>query len=248
MRPAQIWRCVLLIGLCLISRAALASGLQVSPVTLSLQPSQIADGLWLSNVSDTPLFAQVRVYHWMQNAEGVQQLVPSRGLVISPPLLQIAAGSKQLVRVIRIAPPPIGPGAVEDSYRLSIDELPVSLTGNINGLHFVLHYSLPIFVEPVDGQKVTPRLKWSLDRNGGKVMLRITNVGAGHAQLAAVSLITGGYKHDITNGLLGYVLPGATMQFATGQTATSSGGRVTVEAMINGSLVTQNVSLADGTQ
>jgi fimbrial chaperone protein len=179
---------------------------------------------------------------------GGEQLVPSRGLVISPPLLQIAAGSKQLVRVIRIAPPPIGPGAVEDSYRLSIDELPVSLVGNANGLHFVLHYSLPIFVEPADGQTVTPRLKWNLDRNGSRELLQITNVGSGHAQIAAVSLVIDGYRHDITNGLLGYVLPGATVQFATGQTAASLGDRVTVEAMINGSLVTQNVSLADGTQ
>jgi fimbrial chaperone protein len=248
MRPAQLWRCLLLIGLCLISRTALASGLQVSPVTLSLQPSQVADGLWLSNVSDTPLFAQVRVYHWVQNAAGVQELIPSRGLVISPPLLQIAADSKQFVRVIRVAPPPIGPDAVEDSYRLAIDELPVSLAGGTRGLHFVLHYSLPIFVEPADGRTVTPRLQWSLDQNGGRLLLQVRNVGTGHAQLAAVSLISGGHRRDITNGLLGYVLPGATMQFATARAAASLGDRVTVEAMVNGSTVTQNVSLADDTQ
>ena len=43
---------------------AAASGLQVSPVSLTLPPTQAADGLWLSNTGDNVVNAQVRVFRW----------------------------------------------------------------------------------------------------------------------------------------------------------------------------------------
>jgi fimbrial chaperone protein len=56
----------MLAALAMASSFAHASGLQVSPVSLSLQPTQNADGLWLSNSGDALVRAQVRVYHWTQ--------------------------------------------------------------------------------------------------------------------------------------------------------------------------------------
>lgn len=40
---------------------AAASGLQVTPITLTLEQSQRAEGIWLSNSGDSPINAQVRV-------------------------------------------------------------------------------------------------------------------------------------------------------------------------------------------
>ena len=70
--------------------AAFASGLQVSPVTLTLSPTQAADGLWLSNTGDNVVNAQVRVFRWTQEG-GEDKLTPSRGLLVSPPMLQLPA-------------------------------------------------------------------------------------------------------------------------------------------------------------
>ncbi len=109
---------MLLCSLALVSNISIASGLQVSPVSLSLEPKQNADGLWLSNTGDGVVHAQVRVYHWAQDG-GEEKLEPSRGLVISPPMMQLAAGDKQLIRVIRVGAPPNGAGAIEDSYRVA---------------------------------------------------------------------------------------------------------------------------------
>jgi len=116
--PWRRWRYALLVAMA-ASGWAMASGLQVAPVTLSLQPSQNADGLWLSNTGDNVIHAQVRVYHWAQDANG-DQLTLSQGLVISPPILQLAVGEQQLVRVIRLGAPPNGSGAVEDSCTTDI--------------------------------------------------------------------------------------------------------------------------------
>jgi fimbrial chaperone protein len=237
------WRYALLTATA-ASGLATASGLQVAPVTLSLQPSQSADGLWLSNTGDNVIHAQVRVYHWTQNADG-DQLAPSQGLVISPPMLQLAAGQPQLVRVIRLGAPPNGPGAVEDAFRVAVDELPVDMHGK-KGLQFVLHYTVPVFVEPAGPAASPPMLHWDLQRDGDRVVLQVGNTGGSHAQLASLSFINGaGQRSEITPGLLGYVLPGATMRWVLKPPAAvfASGGML--EASINGEKATQKLSLAD---
>ena len=66
-------------GLFVSSSFAAASGLQVSPISLSLQAKENASGLTLSNTGDNAVHAQVRVYQWSQNEKG-DQLTTSRGL------------------------------------------------------------------------------------------------------------------------------------------------------------------------
>jgi fimbrial chaperone protein len=134
---------------------------------------------------------------------------------------------------------------VEDAYRLAIDELPVDAEGK-QGLQFVLHYSVPIFIEPIGSTMVPPKLLWDLQRHGEQVMLRVSNHGGSHAQLAALSYIdTNGHRTDINPGLLGYVLPGATMQWMLKPPAAAFPAGGTLEAMINGEKAAQNLSLAD---
>ena len=240
----RAWRAGWLIGLMAISGLAAASGLQVAPTTLSLQASQNADGLWLSNTGDGVVHAQVRVYHWTQDANG-DQLTPSRGLVVSPPMLQLAVSDRQLIRVIRVGPPPSGAGAVEDAYRLAIDELPIDAQGK-QGLQFVLHYSVPIFVEPAGAGAAPAQLQWNLQQDGEHVVLQVSNHGGSHAQLAALDYIdAAGHRTEINPGLLGYVLPGATMRWMLKPAAAvfSNGG--SLEVMINGEKATEKLSLAD---
>lgn len=243
----RAWRryteCTALLAFLWMAGYASASGLQVAPTTLSLKASQNADGLWLSNTGDNVIHAQVRVYHWTQNEQG-DQLLASRGLVISPPMLQLAPGDRQLIRVIRVGAPPNGADATEDAYRLAIDELPIDTEGK-RGLQFVLHYSLPIFIEPA-GTKAAPQLQWNLYRHGEQVMLQVSNRGGSHAQLAALGYIDiHGQRMEINPGLLGYVLPGATMQWMLKPPASAFTVGGTLEAMINGEKVAQNLSLSD---
>lgn len=232
----------LIAGLALASGLAAASGLQVSPVTLSLQPAQNADGLWLSNSGDGVVHAQARVYHWSQE-HGTERQTPSRGLVVSPPMLTLEPGARQLVRVIRTGAPPNGAGAVEDAYRIEIDELPVKEPAS-KGLQFVLHYSLPVFVEPV-GATAAPTLQWRLVREGDEASLEAGNSGSAHAQIAAVSFVdAAGKRTEISAGLLGYVLPGSTMRWKLKIPAAAFDGGGSLQAMINGEKATPTLSLS----
>jgi fimbrial chaperone protein len=220
-----------------------ASGLQVAPVGLSLKATQNADGLWLSNTGTDEIHAQVRVYHWTQGGAG-DQLASSSGLVISPPMLQITSGNQQMIRVIRVGAPPNGAGAVEDAYRLAIDELPVDTKGK-PGLHFVLHYSVPIFIEPAGSAVLSPQLQWKLQQDGQHVVLEVSNRGNQHAQLATLNFVdAAGHRTEVEAGLLGYVLPGSTMHWVLKPPAKTFTTGGTLEVMINGQETTQNLSLA----
>jgi len=238
-------RPVIVSALLLSSGLAVASGLQVSPISLSLQARETASGLTLSNSGNDVLHAQVRVYQWLQDEQG-DQLTPSRGLLASPPMIEIKPGEKQLIRIIRAKAPPQGTGAVEDTYRIVVNELPIKSATQQSGIQFSLTYSLPVFVQPLNVAKTSPKLQWSthLQADGKAVILRISNSGKGHAQLAALSFIdTAGNSTVINPGLLGYVLPGATMNWTLKipPSALRAGGNFKV--MMNGTETTPNVTM-----
>ena len=237
-------------GLLLSSSVAMASGLQVSPISISLQAKQNASGLTLSNTGDNAVHAQVRVYQWSQDEKG-DQLTTSRGLLASPPMIELQPGEKQLIRIIRASAPPSGVGAVESSYRLSIDELPIKSAEQKSGLQFALSYSLPVFVNPIGITKTTPRLQWSysLQPDGEQINLRVSNNGNGHAQLADLSIIDdAGDSIDLHQGLLGYVLPGATMNWTLKTLPSSMKTSGKFKVMINGTQTTQDVTLDNSTR
>ena len=247
----RIARPVLISSLLLSSSLAVASGLQVSPISLSLQALESASGLTLSNTGNTVVQAQVRVQQWTQDGSG-DQLISSRGLLASPPMVELQPGERQLVRIIRAKAPPQGAGAVEDAYRLLVNEVPVKLPENTSGLQFALSYSLPVFVQPVGVSKTTsPQLQWSthLQPDGKAVKLRVSNRGNGHAQLAGLSFTdAAGTSTELYPGLLGYVLPGATMNWTLKipPSVLTSGGKFKV--MLNGTQTTPDVTLDTNTR
>lgn len=226
------WKKSALIGL-LFSGYAAASGLQVTPVTLTLEQTQRAEGIWLSNSGDNTINAQVRVFRWSQSSYK-DQLAASQGLVISPPMLTIPPGGKQLIRVIRTG----SPAKVEDAYRLSINELPQSAAKK-NNLQFVLHYSVPVFIQPPGVTDTYAKLQWQIKHSEGRAWLEVSNQGDGHAQLSEVNIITAsGSRRNITPGLLGYVLPGSTMRWPL---PASAGQGEKLEAMANGKKTVQTL-------
>jgi len=237
-------RLALLTAAFLTCGTATASGLQVSPVTLTLEATQNADGLWLSNTGDGLVNAQVRVYRWTQ--EGFEdKLTPSRGLLVSPPMLQLPAEGRQLIRAIRAGAPPSGAAAVQEAYRVIIDELPVDTQGK-KGLQFVLRYSVPIFVQPASAPFSAPQLSWVLRQEANKAVLEVANSGASHAQLADLAFTdSAGRRTAVHPGLLGYVLPGAQMRWALKPLPVTFAAGGSWEAMINGNTAPQNIQTVD---
>lgn len=199
----------LLALLLLWSTASRAAGLQVSPILIEFAPGETAQSLWLANTSDSVMHAQVRVLHWTQQ-EGQDQLEPSRALVASPPLVEIAPGQRQMVRLVRLD---TSVQTTEQAFRLLIDELPRDPDQPATqGLSFLLQYSLPVFVTPqgVDAQEtLSAELLSDADAS---VVLSVHNTGTRRARLSNLLLeAEGGERTVLAQGLLGYVLAGQQM-------------------------------------
>jgi fimbrial chaperone protein len=246
MSARWLTRGLLAAGLAMAYGMAGASGLQVAPTGLEFLPSSSpAQGLWLTNTGDQPLHAQVRVFHWTQ-VDGKDVLTRTQALAASPPMLTLAPGAQQMVRVIRLGAPET---SGEDAYRLLVDELPQPGQQKQTGVRYVLRYSIPVFVEPAnppDAAAIAAALRWSLVREGASIALQAQNTGAVHAQIADVSLLPpGGTSITVSAGLLGYVLPGMTMRWSLKVSASRLPSGTQLKGEINGKPVEQAFAVGD---
>jgi fimbrial chaperone protein len=207
--------------LCLPMLPALAGSLQVTPISLEFAPEEQAQGLWLSNSGTQPIRAQVRVQQWTQ-ADGTEALAATDALVASPPILEIAAGQRQLVRIVRRE---ISPMAQEVSYRLLVDELPVEEAPDASGLQFLLRYSVPVFALPTGATPTLAQsgtrpptdlsaLSGSWQAQGESAQLTLRNGGRQRIRISQLTHVApDGQRTPVVPGLLGYVLAGQQMQW-----------------------------------
>ena len=235
MRSLAVLRGFALAGLLVAASNAAASGLQIAPTGLSLTVGGPAQALWLTNTGDRELRAQVRAFRWSQ-PDGKDSLEPTQSLVASPPMLSIPPGGKQLVRVIRTGgDAPAG----EQAFRLLVDELPVDTDRKETGVKYVLRYSVPVFV----GGSGTPSLAWSTTLGKDGLALDIRNSGSLHAQLSAMTLETpNAAPVTLAPGLLGYVLPGASMHWTLPVPAGTDLAHASIKALVNGEATDQTLA------
>lgn len=209
------------LALLLITLPASAGNLQVAPILLEFTDSRQAQALWLENSGNQAMHAQVRVQRWTQvNAADV--LEPSEMLLVSPAIVQISAGQRQLVRVVRPTPLPAA-GPQELAYRLLVDELPSPKSTTTQGLQFLLRYSIPVFVLPAGapprelGNKAPAdvlglQATWQLEP--GQLSLTLRNTGSQRIRLSQLRwLPDNGPAIVLIPGLLGYVLAGQQMHW-----------------------------------
>ena len=217
-----------------------AASLQVAPTSVTLAPAENAGALWLSNADEQePLRAQVRVFRWVQE-NGGERLEPTQDLSVSPPMIELRPGERQLIRVIRTSAPPVGS---EIAYRVLVDELPAERKSEDGGLRFAMRYSVPIFVVPAGDAALAYRLNSRLEQGGTQASLHVSNSGTQHAQIADLDWVgANGERTNLIPGLVGYVLPGQTMRWSLPADAPlASGGHFV--ARINGEQDEQTLAL-----
>ena len=210
---------MLLVAALMALPAAHAASLQVAPISLEFSPREQAQSVWLSDTGTAPVRAQVRILQWSQPGQA-DQLDPTRELVASPPMVEIAPGEKQMIRIIRMLP---APPAAEKSYRLIIDELPATgatapATGG--GLQFLLRYSVPVFLAVADPAPASARqtdvsaLSATLKRLPAAPVLVVANSGPQRIKISQLVYVDAqGVRTPLAPGLLGYVLSGQRMRW-----------------------------------
>lgn len=205
-----------LLGMMMAS-PAMAATLLIWPVQPVFEPGESAAALWVENRGDSPVWIQVRVFGWDQ-VDGDNRYQEQADVIGSPPMMQVGAGERHLVRLIRRTPTPPG---VEAAWRVILDEVPrrapdVADGSPRAGIHLQMRYSLPLFSY---GKGLAPRLphagnssggaqlEWRVVRKQGQALLEVINHGERHARLTEVTADGPGGAVTVADGLLGYVLP-----------------------------------------
>lgn len=204
----------------LVSAAAgEASSLRVSPALLEVRAPAGATVLTLRNDDTRPFHAQVRVFRWTRNA-GAERLEPTTGVVASPPILRLAPGTEQVVRIVRVSKASV---AAEESYRVVIDELPDPARRKAGTVNFVLRYSVPVFFTTVNAAPAA--VTWSSKSAGGALMMTATNTGGTRLRVANLKVIDAtGAIVSRRDGLVGYVLPRSFITWQLPGTPLPAGG------------------------
>lgn len=195
--------------LCCFSGTATAAAFQVSPTRLQLSATQATDALTLTNTSDAPTTLQITVFAWSQ-VDGQDVLSPTTDAVAVPPLITLAPGTRQLVRVAlrqRTVTP------VERSYRLILQQLPSPTTPSAtSGAVVLLRLSLPLFV-PAQ-QPSAPQAVWTITPTPAGFTLTLRNTGNSHLQVKRLSLhVPSTLVPLLDQDVFGYVLPGQTFHW-----------------------------------
>lgn len=178
-----------------------AASLQVFPVQLDLKAPAAASKLTLRNIGTTSVVTQVRIYRW-HLTNGKDELVETRDVVASPPLITVAPKAEQLIRVVRAKKDPV---VGEESYRLIIDEIPDTVLSAGSGVKFAVRYSIPVFFSEPAQRRGT--LLWTVSQHSGTLTVSASNTSDRRVRVSKLKVtMPNGDTASFGNGLTGYVL------------------------------------------
>lgn len=206
--------------LAIVPSWASASSLMLWPVRPVIDAGTDATPLWLENRSDKPLTLQIRVLDWEHGEHGQRYALQS-AVISSPPLVKLAPGERQLVRLYNRVPVASGQ---ERSWRVLIDEIPDRTEENSeSGVRFQVRYSLPLFaygpgaINPATLSSaalrdlVASNVSWNIANSEGKSHLSITNHSSFNWRIDTLTIYGENNRSTlIGEGLQGYLLPSAT--------------------------------------
>lgn len=205
------WGC--LFHLLFISQSLNAS-IVIWPTNLVMEQNEKSVILRLENRGNQPVVLQMRIYQWTQ-VNGEEQLLPQQNVIGSPPMMTIASGSQQIVRIINKKP---ALANEELTYRLVLDEIPTQQKGQ-QGVNFQMRYSLPLFIygaglkHNVIDENVQNDLSWRFVNSKGNKWLEFNNQGNTHLHLSHIDM------NQKTAGLLStYVLPHSVIRLKVNNT------------------------------
>lgn len=225
--------------LLLMSCVAGAQSLTVSPINIQLAPGQRATTLTVINEGKTSTSIQVRAFAWTQR-EGKDLLTTSDVILMSPPLVTIAPGAKQIIRVfLRRAAE-----QREETYRILLDQFPQP-TGE-GAIHVAVRMSIPLFSPPRN--RPTMQMQYRIERDPKQMYLVASNDGVLHESLRNIELLTeNGRKLKIEFNGPRYILAGAVRRWpiAVQDPALLIGDTLRLNAIGVASVIQQQVHVID---
>lgn len=130
-------------ALALLADCALA-GISIEPVVIQLAQANRAATIRITNHGEQGLHLQAAVFRWSQ--AGADRREPSDELLVVPPIVEIAPGASQLLRVALRRRQPV---PREQAYRLLLQDIGPAASGAVeNQVRMPLSHDLPVLVAP----------------------------------------------------------------------------------------------------
>jgi fimbrial chaperone protein len=229
-------QCWLMTFALLIPSLVSAAGWEIDPIRVELSAKQPAAAVTIKNESDESTTIQIQAVSWSQN-EGKDIYSATSELIVSPPIVTIAAHAEQVLRVgLRHQENK----AVESSYRINLQELPAAPTPEFSGVKVALRIGLPVFVQPKAG-KAAPKTAWTAVRQEpGVLKIVLNNQGNKHIQISDFSVYAKGHEKAIASmSGTNYVLAGQTHEWLikTNPTELISDGRLHLKAYTDAAII-----------
>ena len=189
---------------------AFAASLRFVPMMVVLDSEPRRGTLTIINAGEEKVTVQLQLMKWSQVEDGKDIYEPTKDLVFYPQIVSISPGKQGLVR---IGYEPAGALSVERSYRLFVQELPVSTPGK-NIIKVAMRVGIPVFIPPKDPH---PALSMGDARvESGIFQVTIRNSGNSHSVIERLTIsgLDAGGRETFNKELNGwYVLPGAARSF-----------------------------------
>jgi len=124
-----------------------ANVLEVTPVQLSLSPSQRIGVLKVTNRSDEHSILQLSLLNWQQSLKGKDIYKISHDILLTPPLFVLPAHKTQIIRFALRHPTY---NTMQKTYRVHLKEVQSPRQKKLGQtLYFLMDISLPLFVQPL---------------------------------------------------------------------------------------------------
>ncbi len=156
-----------------------AGAIQITPILIQASPRTGLGSFRVHNGRNHETAFQLEAFAWSQDSNGESVLTPAPDMVLAPAIFLVPASGDQIVR-FAVPHAALG-GAVEQSYRILLRELPNG-DAPAMGFRLVLEMSMPVFVTPA-GARGELSVQHIRDADGAPA-LRLTNTGAARVQLS----------------------------------------------------------------
>lgn len=170
-----------------------ASEFSVTPIRAELKAGVLSETLTVTNHATARLRVSIKLMEWTQDAAGKDVYRDSSDLVYFPRQMEIAPGSKRLVRVGAKTPGAL----VERTYRLFIEEEPEPSSDATRAqVALYFRFGVPIFVTPAVPKPLPDVTEPTLEK--GKLAVVVKNSGNQHFRLNKLSITDGAeYSREI---------------------------------------------------
>lgn len=160
-----------------------AGSFKTVPVRLYLDARTKTTVLRVTNDGDEKVTVQLEAVSWAQDSEGNDIYEPTKDIIFFPKIADIEKGEEKIIRIGYEGKKAGAIESMEKTYRLFIQELPVSKPGEV-AAKMAIRLGLPVFV--ATEKAVKEGVIEKMDISEGSIRVRVRNKGNSHILLSRI--------------------------------------------------------------